>query len=830
MKRWLVILLLLFSFGHQSPAQVLTTEGNDFWIAFVPNHHRIGDLTLSISSDVPTTGVAASSDSTWSESFSVIPGVVTVVAVPSRFQLDTIDCQKKYRAIHVTTNDDISLYASNYLSASYDNTNVLPTNTLRNYYVIQTSDSTVFENTLGIIAIEDSTMVYINLTAYNKDSTMTPGVTDSVMLHSGQTYVVMSYDDISGSTVRAGGCKNIAVFTGNRCAQVPSTCAACDYLVEQSIPVEYWGRKFGVTISKLRLSDMLKVTALLDSTLVTYDDRTFMLNARESRTLNIIRPLSDAGFYLEGTKPLSVFLYLKGSQCAGLQGDPSCTAIHPIEQQISSVTFSTFNTSRVEAHYVNIVTRKIYAGNIFLDNNRIDTTAFQVLAGNPDYRYARIQVSHGSHNLYASEGGFVAHVYGLGEVESYSYAVGTTLDPINPQSFLNDFSFDMYDSTNNIFCLNEELEFRSEVVDIDNTIIRWDFGDGDTAVGSSFVHYYSQPGDYTVTVHYTHFSSCYGPTYYTQTLLIRVLAQPISVTDTIVCDTACLWNDQYYFSPGIYSVTFPTGDICDSIARLNLLELHLPPHLSASYSYDCEEHKCVIHAAGTGDYLRWHSNPFNPELNGHESDTMFSVTPSSTREYTLFMAYSYDSLCSADTSFIIPQISQFKALISADPPMANLDNTTITLTDISQNTNDRIWYVDGRIIGTTSKIEYNYPISKDSVTVTLIATSIYGCRDTAQMVIHLFLDGIYAPNVITPSRRDNNFFQVVGSSLMDGEIWIFDRRGAQVWYSNDIHARWDATYGGTPLPQGTYVYTLRYRQTSDPEVWLRKTGSVTVLR
>lgn len=70
----------------------------------------------------------------------------------------------------------------------------------------------------------------------------------------------------------------------------------------------------------------------------------------------------------------------------------------------------------------------------------------------------------------------------------------------------------------------------------------------------------------------------------------------------------------------------------------------------------------------------------------------------------------------------------------------------------------------------------------------------------------------------------------MGSSLMDGEIWIFDRRGAQVWYSNDIHARWDATYGGTPLPQGTYVYTLRYRQTSDPEVWLRKTGSVTVLR
>ena len=141
-----------------------------------------------------------------------------------------------------------------------------------------------------------------------------------------------------------------------------------------------------------------------------------------------------------------------------------------------------------------------------------------------------------------------------------------------------------------------------------------------------------------------------------------------------------------------------------------------------------------------------------------------------------------------------------------------------------------MWYVDGNEIGRSQKVAYDYPVSRDSVIVTLAATSIYGCHDTTELALRLMTDGIYVPNIITPSRGDNNYFQVIGNSLMDGEIWIFDRRGAQVWYSNDIHACWDATHDGTPLPQGTYVYTLRYRQILEPEVWLRKMGTVTVVR
>ena len=93
---------------------MLTTAGNDFWLAFVPNH-RQGDLTLIVSSDQATTGTAVSADSSWSQTFTVLPGVVTNVTVPSFLELDTVQRTVRNKGIHVTTDANVSLYLSNYL-------------------------------------------------------------------------------------------------------------------------------------------------------------------------------------------------------------------------------------------------------------------------------------------------------------------------------------------------------------------------------------------------------------------------------------------------------------------------------------------------------------------------------------------------------------------------------------------------------------------------------------------------------------------------------------------------------------------------------------------
>ena len=343
-------------------------------------------------------------------------------------------------------------------------------------------------------------------------------------------------------------------------------------------------------------------------------------------------------------------------------------------------------------------------------------------------------------------------------------------------------------------------------------------------------HRYQQPGDYIITVNYTLYSDCFDPTYYSHTLPIHVHDQAVSITDTVVCGEVCDWNGHLYYETGQYAVTFPDVGYCDSVAKLNINAFYQFPHPEASFEYDCDLHKCILHASGDGDYFFWSCTPNNPELQGHEYDTLLMVTPNTAREYRLYMANWVDTLCGSDTLFIIPQINVFEAVIDASPTMVDYDHTSVILTDLSPNTNERVWYADDYEIGRSQKVEYSYPVSHDSVIIKLAASSIYGCRDTTELPIYLVVDGIYAPNIITPTLHQNNYFQVIGSSLMDGEIWIYNREGALVWYSTDVHEKWDATHEGRPLMGGTYVYHIRYRQTIDPGVWLRKTGTVTVVR
>ena len=95
---------------------------------------------------------------------------------------------------------------------------------------------------------------------------------------------------------------------------------------------------------------------------------------------------------------------------------------------------------------------------------------------------------------------------------------------------------------------------------------------------------------------------------------------------------------------------------------------------------------------------------------------------------------------------------------------------------------------------------------------------------------YLLREGVYAPNVITPDLLENNRFQLIGYGLLDGEIWIFDREGRQVWYTDNIFDSWDGTKGGKRLQSGAYAYTIRYRYSSSPNIWQRKTGTVTIVR
>ena len=167
-----------------------TTEGKDFWVTFMQaDQDSNNDLTLSlsISSRKDCQVIISNPFTNYSETISVTANVMepvelytgNVLAQNARNSMATTGkvCyavnseQVDTCALHVTATADISLFATNYKKATFDATNVLPTPSLLDEYIIQTytpSDHDGANATQGshfaIIAAEDSTIVDYCLT------------------------------------------------------------------------------------------------------------------------------------------------------------------------------------------------------------------------------------------------------------------------------------------------------------------------------------------------------------------------------------------------------------------------------------------------------------------------------------------------------------------------------------------------------------------------------------------------------------------------------------------------------------------------------------------
>jgi hypothetical protein len=96
---------------------------------------------------------------------------------------------------------------------------------------------------------------------------------------------------------------------------------------------------------------------------------------------------------------------------------------------LDEITFNAFETSIIDNYFVNIIAPLINLDSIFLDGNSI-TSFFSAVPSNPNFAYARINISPGDHTLKGSQG-VIAYVYGYGVRESYGYSAGINI--------LNDF-------------------------------------------------------------------------------------------------------------------------------------------------------------------------------------------------------------------------------------------------------------------------------------------------------------------------------------------------------------------------------------------------------
>lgn len=421
--RWLVALFAAIALAPAMAA--VDSKGTSFWLMF-PANLSTGALTLFITGDVATTGTVSVPGVGFSTPFSVTPGAVTSVTLPSSAEVSAVDTVTN-QGIRVVANAEVTVYGLNRVQATTDAFLGLPTDALGTDYInlgfrnVNIVNATQF----GIVATQNGTVVTITPTV--QAGSRPAGVPFSVTLNQGQTYLLRSTlsspADLSGSQISATA--PIAVFGGHQCANIPTgDVFACDYVVEQLPHTGTWGRSFVTMPLATRTGgDTFRILASVNGTVVSVNGTAVAtLNRGQFHQQTISGPAS-----ITATQPVLVAQYSNSSTFDSVTSDPFMMLIPPFEQFLASYTVTT-PASGFTTNFINVVVPNASVGIVTLDGTPIAGAAYTAIPGT-GFSGARVPVSLGTHTL----GGplpFGAFMYGFASFDSYGYPGGQSFDEV----------------------------------------------------------------------------------------------------------------------------------------------------------------------------------------------------------------------------------------------------------------------------------------------------------------------------------------------------------------------------------------------------------------
>ena len=161
-------------------------------------------------------------------------------------------------------------------------------------------------------------------------------------------------------------------------------------------------------------------------------------------------------------------------------------------------------------------------------------------------------------------------------------------------------------------------------------------------------------------------------------------------------------------------------------------------------------------------------------------------------------------------------------------PSTILDNN-------SSNAYTYFWnFGDGTSNDSIFSPEHTFPEEAGSYLVSLQVSNQIGCLDTTSQIIVIEHDPVvFIPNAFTPDGDGlNNVFTAVfpeNMKLASIEMYIYDRWGELVFYSQDPKQGWDASLAGFDAPDGVYSYLVKYKELGYVNKF-QVTGSVVVIR
>ena len=280
-------------------------------------------------------------------------------------------------------------------------------------------------------------------------------------------------------------------------------------------------------------------------------------------------------------------------------------------------------------------------------------------------------------------------------------------------------------------------------------------------------------------------------------------------------------QDETYY----VKVTTPNG--CQSWGSFGI---HLMvPEMSSNKTKMCADETVVLKGEGAV-YYEWTANPPDPSLEGQQDSSQIEVSPDVTTTYTMVGLGQNGCRATPLTKkvtvypFPIPEIDYSPNFVDSEDPF-------VTFEDISEGSTWTEWdFHDGNKSNKRSIIYEFKDLTADSVYITMRTANDLGCESDTTIALSVSVFSVWLPNAFTPDKSSNNIFRsYTGNDIRDYSLYIYDRAGNQVFFTNDREGGWDGTYEGKKCKQGVYVWVVNYRRIETDKV-IQQKGTLTLLR
>lgn len=181
--------------------------------------------------------------------------------------------------------------------------------------------------------------------------------------------------------------------------------------------------------------------------------------------------------------------------------------------------------------------------------------------------------------------------------------------------------------------------------------------------------------------------------------------------------------------------------------------------------------------------------------------------------------------CGLEDSVVIPGfLSNPFLTLGTDSSYCFFYNDSLTLD--GGNGSSYLWTPT---LETSREITVLFPAT---YTVTVIRAN--GCHRSASLEVQEICDpSVFAPSAFTPDGDNiNDIYRVFVNNAQLYNFRIVNRRGQEIFYSENPDEGWDGTYNGEDSPIGVYAFRINYQGLDEDGIKVKKKvlGTITLIR